>query len=87
METTTGAQAASMFRDLIGRGDLAWALRLLSEYTTGVVRGRWSLIETPPGTGDTRWDTTLAALTCWAASVTSQATPDWAASAKALGDC
>ena len=67
-----------MFRDLIGRGDMEWALRQLSEYTTGVADGTWELITEPPLSGDPRWDVVLAALTCWAADQTGRSRPAWA---------
>jgi len=59
-------------------------LRQLSEYTTNAVAGSWNLIEDPPDTGDHRWDTALAALTCWAADVTDRARPAWADEAQPL---
>jgi len=73
-----------MFRTLIARDDFPWALGQLSEYTTNVIAGTWGLIEQPPATGDHRWDTALAALTCWAADATRQARPAWADNASPL---
>ena len=63
--------------------DPAWAIRVFTEYASNAARGVWDLIDDDPGL-PRPWNTTLAAITCWAADHRGEPRPQWAEACPAM---
>lgn len=63
--------------------DPAWAIRVFTEYASNAARGVWDLITVDPGLPRS-WNTTLAAITCWAADYQGTPRPKWAEACPAM---